>query len=167
MQHIIIKPWRRCQGTWCQKISKTRENCKNFKLLLWFVLKNLEKLSSTFINSGVTQTQREMHRRWGAKKGLGALIWMRWVSEGMRSISKSCPSPHKYKSTEQFLLVAYLKTSRLNGSKTSLCKLAVTYLSRFGKTENNRANEKSAKQRIALKRQKWLIYLLQIALESI
>ena len=46
---------------------------------------------------------------------------------GAGSISKNRPSHHKY----EFLLMAYLKTSGLTGSKRNLCKLGATSLSPF------------------------------------
>ena len=55
----------------------------------------------------------------------------RWMGEGVGSISKNSPSHHKYKSPKQFLLIAYLKTGWLKGSKRTLCKLGATSLSHF------------------------------------
>ena len=46
---------------------------------------------------------------------------------GVGSISKNHRS-HQYKSTKQFLLIAYLKTSGLNGSERTLCKVGATFL---------------------------------------
>ena len=45
--------------------------------------------------------------------------------------TKSHPSEHKYNSPKKFLLIAYLKTSGLNGSKRTQCKPGATSLSRF------------------------------------
>ena len=39
------------------------------------------------------------------------------MSRGVGSISKNRPSHHKCKSHKQFLLIAYMKTSGLTGSK--------------------------------------------------
>ena len=48
-------------------------------------------------------------------------MWGQWVGRGVGSISKNRPSHHEYESQKQFLLIAYLKTSGMNGSKrTSL-----------------------------------------------
>ena len=57
------------------------------------------------------------------------------MGEDVGSISKNRPSHHKYKkshknhiknSPRQFLLIAHLSTSALNGSKRTLCKLGAT-----------------------------------------
>ena len=42
---------------------------------------------------------------------------VRAVGGGVGSISKNHPSHHKFKSPKQFLLIANLKTSGLNGYK--------------------------------------------------
>ena len=67
----------------------------------------------------------------------------------MGSISKNRLSHHKYKSPKHFLLIAYLKTSGLNSSKRTLCKLGAISLSRFGRRKSNGSEEKSAKQKTA------------------
>ena len=50
---------------------------------------------------------------------------------GAGSISKNGTSYHNYRSPKQFLLIAYLKSSGLNGSMRILCKLGTASLSRF------------------------------------
>ena len=52
----------------------------------------------------------------GVQKGIGGTD-VRAVFRGVGSISKKRPSHHKYKSLKQILLIAYLETSVLKGSK--------------------------------------------------
>ena len=47
---------------------------------------------------------------------------------GVGSISKNRPSHRKSKSPKQFLLIAYVNTSGLRGSKRTLGKLGATSL---------------------------------------
>ena len=76
-------------------------------------------------------------------------MWGRWVGGGVVSISKNRPSHHKYKSPKRFLLIAYLKTSGMNSSKRTLCKLGATSLSRFSRQKSNGTDKKSVKRKIA------------------
>ena len=71
---------------------------------------------------------------------------VRWVGGDVRSISKNRPSQHK--SPTHFLLVAYLKTSGMNGSKRAYANLALPPYpvskeeSQMSKTKKNRPGEK-------------------------
>ena len=73
-------------------------------------------------------------------------MWERWVGGGVGTVSKNRPSHHKYKSPKQFQLIAYLKTSGLNGSNRILCKLCANSLSSF---RRQNSDEKSAKRKTA------------------
>ena len=103
-----------------------------------------------------------MHPSGRSKIGLG-FTWGWWVVGVLGPISKNHPSQHYYKSTKQFLLIAYLKITGLIGSNRTLCKLGTTSLSHFWR---RKSDVKLAKREVARKRQNALTYLLQNAFES-
>ena len=84
-------------------------------------------------------------------------MWGRWAGGGVSLISKNRPSHHKYKSPKQFLLIAYLNTSGLNGSKRTLCRLGATSYP----ISEDESQMGQIKNRPSEKRQTGLIYLLQ------
>ena len=72
------------------------------------------------------------------------------VSEwGVWSVSKNHPSHHKYKSPEQFLLIAYLKASEITRLKENLMQTGCYLFILFLKMKANGSDNKSAKGKIA------------------
>ena len=74
--------------------------------------------------------------------------------EGGQSL-KNRPPYHKYKSPKKILRIAYLKTSELEGSKSTKCPLGTACVRpKIGQAKNRikKTNKKTVKRKIALQK---------------